>query len=343
MEYVSMTDRRQVLALALAAPFVLRSGVARASTTLKLSHQFPGGSADTGDFRDRLSRLFAAEVGRRSGGEIAIDVHANSSLIKVGTQFSAMRKGALDLSLVPLPYAGGEMPEANIALMPGLVSTYAQGLAWKHHPVGRMLSELLAAKGIVILTWIWQSGGLASRSRPVIAPDDARGMKIRGGSREMDLVLQAAGAAVLSIPSNEIYAAMHTGACDAALTSSTSLISFRLAEVSKALTSGAGASYWFMLEPLMMSKVVFDALPVRQRDILVSVGAEMELFGRVGAEADDDEVAKIYRAAGSNVQPLEASSIERWRSLARATAWKDFAGRSAASAELLRLAEDIAA
>jgi len=77
----------------------------------------------------------------------------------------------------------------------------------------------------------------------------------------MDMVLQTAGAAVLSVPSNEIYAAMQTGACDAGITSSTSLISFRLEEVAKQLTSGAAASYWFMLEPLMMSKAIFDKMP----------------------------------------------------------------------------------
>ena len=92
----------------------------------------------------------------------------------------------------------------------------------------------------MILTWVWQAGGVASRSRPIVAPEDAKGLKVRGGSREMDMVLQTAGAAVLSVPSNEIYAAMQTGACDAGITSSTSLISFRLEEVAKALTSGAG-------------------------------------------------------------------------------------------------------
>ncbi|MGL1381565.1 hypothetical protein ACSTIP_00715, partial [Vibrio parahaemolyticus] len=49
---------------------------------------------------------------------------------------------------------------------------------------------------------------------------DAKGMKVRGGSREMDLILKEAGAAVVTLPSNEIYAAMQTGAMDAAMTSS---------------------------------------------------------------------------------------------------------------------------
>jgi TRAP-type C4-dicarboxylate transport system substrate-binding protein len=127
-----MLTRRHVLVSALAAPAILRFGPAQAATTLKISHQFPGGTIDKGDFRDRLCRVFAAEVAKRSGGEITAEVYPNSSLIKTNAQFSAMRKGALDISLYPMPYAGGELPETNIGLMPGLVSTYDQGLAWHH-------------------------------------------------------------------------------------------------------------------------------------------------------------------------------------------------------------------
>ena len=253
-----MITRRHVLASAIAAPALLRFAPAQAATTLKISHQFPGGTIDKGDFRDRLTRKFAEEITKRSGGELTAEIYPNSSLIKTNAQFSAMRKGALDLSLYPLPYAGGELPETNIGLMPGLVSTYAQGMSWKTKPVGKALTDFLADKGILLISWVWQAGGVASRTRPLVAPEDAKGLKVRGGSREMDMVLQTAGAAVLSVPSNEIYAAMQTGACDAGITSSTSLISFRLEEVAKHLTSGAGASYWFMLEPLMMSKSIFE-------------------------------------------------------------------------------------
>ena len=125
-----------------------------------------------------------------------------------------MRKGALDISLYPMLYAGGELPEANIGLMPGLVTTYEQGLKWKVQPIRKALTDFLADKGI--MTWVWQAGGVASRSRPIAPPEDAKGLKVRGGSREMDMVLQTAGAAVLSVPSSELYAAMQTGACDAA-------------------------------------------------------------------------------------------------------------------------------
>jgi len=338
-----MLSRRHVLASALAAPALLRFGPAQAATTLKISHQFPGGTIDQGDFRDRLTRKFAAEVSKRSGGEIAAEVYPNSSLIKVNAQFSAMRKGALDMSLFPMPYAGGEVPETNIGLMPGLVSNYDQGLSWKTKPIGKALTDFLADKGIMLITWVWQAGGVASRSRPLIAPEDAKGLKVRGGSREMDMVLQTAGAAVLSLPSNEIYAAMQTGACDAGITSSTSLISFRLEEVSKYLTTGRGQSYWYMLEPLLMSKAIFDKLPKNQQDIILTVGADMEAFGKTGAQADDAAVAQVYEKAGAKIADLDAATVAQWRDIARDTAWKDYAAKTANAANLLKLASDVAA
>jgi TRAP-type C4-dicarboxylate transport system substrate-binding protein len=340
-----MFTRRHVIASTLAAPALLRlgTGTAKAATALKISHQFPGGTIDKGDFRDRLCRMFVQEVGKRSGGDITAEIYPNSSLIKTNAQFSAMRKGALDISLYPMPYAGGEVPETNIGLMPGLVATYEQGLKWRKEPVGKALTDFLADKGIILLTWVWQAGGVASRSRPIVAPEDAKGMKVRGGSREMDMVLQTAGASVLSVPSNEIYTAMQTGACDAGITSSTSLISFRLEEVSKALTSGAGASYWFMFEPLMMSKSVFDALPKNHQDIILAVGAELEEFGKKGAQDDDIEVAKVYEKAGAKVSPLDISIVSKWRDIARDTAWKDYGAKTATAANLLKLATDVAA
>src|SRR5262244_87252 len=337
-------SRRRVLSGALAAPALLgsaRMGSLAAAQTLKISHQFPGGTIDEGDFRDRLCRKFAAELEKRTGGEIAGQVYPNSSLMKTVAQFSALRKGALDLSLYPISYAGGEAPETNIGLMPGLVSNYKQGAAWKTSTVGQKFTSYLADKGVIIVSWIWQAGGVASRSTPVVNPQDAKGLKIRGGSREMDMVFQAAGATTLTTPSNELYAAMQTGACDAAITSSTSLISFRLEELAKSLTTGRGKSYWFMLEPLIMSKQIFDALPKNQQDVIMSLGVEMEQFGTKEAMADDERISEVYAKKGAKVFDLDEATVEKWRAIARDTAWKDYAQKTPLSAELLKLAEGI--
>jgi TRAP-type C4-dicarboxylate transport system substrate-binding protein len=337
-------SRRHVLSGVLATPRVIatwHSRPALAAQTLKISHQFPGGTITEGDFRDRLCRMFAAEVERRTNGALIGQVYPNSSLMKTVAQFSALRKGALDVSLYPVSYAGGEFAELNIGLMPGLVSSYKQGGAWKSSEVGTKFAAFLAEKGIIIIAWIWQAGGVASRTAPIVSPQDAKGLKVRGGSREMDMVLQAAGATTLSTPSNELYAAMQTGACDAAITSSTSLISFRLEEVAKSLTTGRGKSYWFMLEPLIMSKLIFDKLPKKHQDTIMALGTELEGFGTTAEMADDQKVADVYTKKGATVVDLDQATVDKWREIARGTAWKDYSAKTALSAELLKGAEDV--
>jgi TRAP-type C4-dicarboxylate transport system substrate-binding protein len=326
-------------AMSVAAPSIVRAQTPR---TLKISHQFPGGTLEQGDFRDRLCRRFAAEVEKRTNGALKFEIYPGSSLMKTNAQFSALRKGALDLSLYPLPYAGGEVHALNLGLMPCLVTTYEQGAKWKNAPIGQSLSKIAEEKGVKFISWVWQAGGIASRGKLIKLPEDVKGLKIRGGSREMDLMLAAAGGQVSTMPSNEIYLGMQTGALDAALTSSTSLISFRLEELAKALTTARVESIWFMCEPLLMSKAIFDSLSADQQKIVMDVGVEMEAFGTTEAKKDDSEVAKVYAAKGATVADLSSADLAKWRAIAEDSAWKEFAAKSSEAAELLKSARTIA-
>jgi TRAP-type transport system periplasmic protein len=325
-------------ALSFAAPNILR---AQAPRVLKISHQFPGGTVDQGDFRDRLCRRFAAAVEERTGGSLAFEIYPGSSLMKTNAQFSALRKGALDLSLYPLPYAGGEIHALNLGLMPCLVTSYSQAAKWKNAPIGQALTKIVEDKGVKFISWVWQAGGIASKSKAIKTPDDVKGIKFRGGSREMDLMLTAAGAQVSTMPSNEIYLGMQTGSLEAAMTSSTSLISFRLEELAKSLTTARGGSVWFMLEPLLMSKDIFESLSPEHQKAIMEAGQEMEWFGAVEARRDDDAVAKVYTAKGATVVDLGADDLGKWRAIAEGSAWKDFAAKSAEAAELLASAQSV--
>lgn len=334
--------RRSFLRGMAAAPSLALLGhmeFARAATELKISHQFPGGTLTEGDFRDRLCRKFAAELEKRSGGALTGVVYPGSSLMKTNAQFSSLRKGALDMTLVPLSYAGGEVQETNIGLMPGVVTSYEQGMSWKSAEIGKALTDILADKGVFVVSWVWQAGGTVSRAKPIVEPEDAKGLKVRGGSREMDMVLKAAGAAVLTLPSNEIYAAMQTGALDAAMTSSTSLISFRLEEVAKNLTTGRGKTYWFMFEPLLISRQIFEKLPKDQQTLIMTIGTEMEKFALDNAKSDDQAVANVYTKAGGKAYDMSDATVKKWQAIARDTAWKDFAAKNESCARILKLVE----
>jgi len=339
---MNKTRRSLISGIAAAPVAALTSRFAYGAQELKISHQFPGGTETEGDFRDRLCKKFAKEIAARSKGALTATVYPGSSLMKVNAQFSAVRKGALDMTLLPMSYAGGEVPELNITLLPGIVTSYEQGYAWKKNEIGKALTDLLASKGVIIVTWVWQAGGAASRAGPIINPEDVKGLKFRGGGKEMDMTAKAAGAQTLSLPSNETYAAMQTGAVDIVTTSSTSFISFRLEEVSKNLTINKnGKSYWFLLEPLLMSKIVFDKLPKDQQALIMQVGGEMEKFALEGAQADDKKVIDVYTKAGVKVHDLTDAALKKWVDVARPTAWKDFAEKSDSCAKMLKLAEQV--
>lgn len=340
---MTMTRRRLFAATAassLAAPWIAGTAQAQAKQ-LKISHQFPGGTVDTGDFRDQMCRRFAAEIAKRTNGALTAEVYPNSSLVKTVAQYSAIRRGALDLTLYPLNYAGGEVSEYNIGFMPGVVTSYEQGYAWKNAEIGKKLTALMAEKGAVLVTWLWQAGGVASRSKPIQVPDDVKGLKVRGGSREMDLMLKGAGASVVSMPSNELYAAMQTGTMDVAMTTSTSLISFRLEEIAKTLTSFRKKGFFFVFEPLLMSKQIFDSLPKDQQTAIMDVGASLEKFGLEKAKADDDEVVRVYEKAGAKTYELDQAQADLWKAVALKTSWKEYADKSASNAEFLKLSQQV--
>jgi TRAP-type C4-dicarboxylate transport system substrate-binding protein len=323
-------SRRAARCVALLSIVTLALGFASAvpaqqPRVLKLSHQFPASTGTEGDFRDQLAQKFAADVEKRTNGSLKVEVYPASSLVKTFAQFGALRKGALDMSVLPLAYGGGEVPEVNLGLMPALVTSYDQGLRWKDAPIGKEWSKLVEERGIKIVTWVWQAGGIATLAKPLVAPDDAKGVKARGGSKEMDMMLKGAGAAITNVPSNEIYSAMQSGVLDAAVTSSTSLISFRLYETGKHLTTARKNTFWYMFEPLVISKSVFDSLTKEQQQAVMDAGASLEKFALDAAKVDDVRVAEVYAKNGAKVYDMDDAAFAKWRAIAQQTAWDDFA------------------
>jgi TRAP-type C4-dicarboxylate transport system substrate-binding protein len=318
---------RALVTALISASFIAAAPTTQAAdtTVLKLSHQFPASNGADGDFRDQLAQKFAAEVAQKTGGSLKIEIYPGSSLMKAKSQFGALRKGTLDMSVLPLAYGGGEVPAVTLTLMPALVQSYEQGLRWKTAPIGAELEKILESKGIKIVTWVWQAGGIASRDKPILNPDDAKGLKIRGGDKTMDLMIQGAGGSATNLPSSEIYSAMSTGVLDAALTSSTSLISYRLNEVSKAVTTARGKSFWFMFEPVLISMDAWNRLTPDQQKVVMEVGASLEPFAVEGAKKDDKRLAEVYAASGTKVVDMDEAAFDKWLAIAKETSYKHFA------------------
>jgi TRAP-type C4-dicarboxylate transport system substrate-binding protein len=327
-------------AVALGALSVMPAALA-ATKVIKVSHQFTGGEGPEADFRHRLIVKFAQEVEKRTNGELKFQIFPSSSLIKPKGQFSAMQTGALDMTLLPLAYEGGKIPEVNLGLMPALVTSYEQGLRWKTAPIGKEMTRIIDGKGVKILTWIWQAGGIATKDKPVVNPEDAVGLKMRGAGKSLDLMLKAAGSSITNMPSSDVYNAMQTGVLDGAVTSSASLLGFRLYEVSKFVTTPRKNTFWFMFEPMLMAKSTYDRLTPAQQKIVMEVGASMEQFAIDESKKDDVRLAEVFTKAGAKAEDMDDASFAKWRELAKKTAWKDFAENTKNGQKLLDMALDV--
>lgn len=337
---MQITKRRFVGGL-LGAPLlggVSLPAAAAGPLVLKISHQFPANT----DFRDRLARKFADEVTKRTDGQITFQIYPGSSLYNPLQQFEAMSNGALDMSVYPLAYSGGKLPQTNLTLMPALIENYQQAYGWETADIGKWLVSYLAEHGVVIVTWIWQGGGVASRDKAVLVPADLKGLKTRGAGKMIELMLEAAGGSISNFASTETYNAMHSGVVDALWTSSASLMSFRLQEVAKYVTTAQKYTFWYMFEPLLMSKNTYDKLTPAQQQIVMDVGRSLQPYALDACKADDQEVADVFAKAGDHVDAMNEQQFQDWKALAKQSAWKDFAAHVKGGQKLIDMATAVA-
>jgi TRAP-type C4-dicarboxylate transport system substrate-binding protein len=75
--------------------------------------------------------------------------------------------------------------------------------------------------------------------------------------------------------------------------------------------------------------------------MVMALGNELEEFGTKEAMADDQKVADVYAKKGAKVADLDEATVEKWRAIARNSAWKDYAAKTPLSAELLKMAEAV--
>src|SRR6266498_3540913 len=227
--------------VAAAASLCAFSAVSHAQTVLKASHQFPGGK---GDARDEMVQIVARDAKAANVG-LEIQVYPGASLFKPNDQWNAMVNGQLDISSFPLDYASGKVRAFGATLMPGLVRSHDRAARLADSPFMKDVKAKIEKTGVIVLADAWLAGAVASKKGCIRKPEDIKGVKIRSAGPTFAAMWQAAGASIVSIPSNEVYNALQTGVAEATDTSSGSFVSFRIYEQVKCLTAPGDNALWF--------------------------------------------------------------------------------------------------
>src|SRR4249920_1756576 len=301
----------QAIVLALGAAF--GAGAFAAPTTLRASHQFPGGR---GDVRDEMVQIVARDA-KAANVELEVQVYPGASLFKPNEQWNALVNGQLDISSFPLDYASGKVRAFGATLMPGLVRNHERAARMNDSKFMKEIKAKIEKAGVIVLSDAWLAGAVASKKACIRTPADIRGLKIRSAGPTFAAMWQAAGASIVSVPSNEVYNALQTGVAEATDTSTGSFVSFRIYEQVKCITAPGENALWFMYEPVLMSKKSFDKLTKPQQDVLLKAGKKAEDYFAKEGKGLDDEMIKVFKDHKVEVVTLTPAEYEAWVKIAQ--------------------------
>jgi TRAP-type C4-dicarboxylate transport system substrate-binding protein len=294
---------------------------AQAQTTLRLSHQFPGGK---GDIRDDMAQLVAKEVKAANVG-LDIQIYPGAALFKPNDQWNAMVNGQLDMAVFPLDYASGKAPVFSATLMPGLIRSQDRAKRINASPFMKDIRAEIEKRGVIVLSDAWFAGGVAAKGGCVQKPDDLKGRKFRAAGPTFAGMWEAAGASIVSPPSNEIYNAFQTGVVNATDTSLSTFASMRLYEVADCLTAPGDNALWFMYQPLLMSKKSFDKLDKKQQDAVLAAGKKAQDLFESKADTINKDAIKAFEDHKAKVVTLSDADYAAWLAVAKKSSYAEFA------------------
>jgi TRAP-type C4-dicarboxylate transport system substrate-binding protein len=131
---------------------------------------------------------------------------------------------------------------------------------------------------------------------------------------------------------------MQTGVLDAANTSSSSFVSYRIYEQAACYTPPGDYALWFMYQPLLINKSTFEDLTEEQQAALTDAAAKAQAFYLEEAKKEDAESRRVFQEAGVEIADMTAEQFDAWRTLAQETSYKAFVEETPDGQALLDLA-----
>ncbi len=302
------------------AAVALTAGLAGSASAaeLRLSHQW-----STSDVRHQVAQIVADEVAA-ANVDLEIKIFASGSLFKAREQYRPLSRGQLDMTVLPLSYAGGERPEYNLTLMPGLVKNHDHAARLNYSPFMDEIQKIMAEDDVMVLVHGYLAGGFVGVDRCITKPEDVAGLQTRAAGKAFEEMLAAAGASIASMASSEIYNAMQTGVLQAVNTSSSSFVSYRIYEQVKCYTPAGDVALWFMYQPLLMNKSTYESLNDAQRAALDAAAKKAEAYYLDEAKKEDAASVEVFEKAGVEIAKMTQDEFNAWRDLAKASSYKSF-------------------
>ena len=197
------------------------------------------------------------------------------------------------------------------------------------------LFEGLPAKGVRILG-VWENGfrHITNNARPIVKPDDLKGIKLRvpGGVWRVKM-FKAYGANPSPMPFAEVYSALQSGVMDGQENPFPQIASARFQEVQKFLSL---SGHVYTPAYLVVGEDFWKKLPQDIQTALSKIAWDMGDFARAeGERLDKDLMGKL-------APPMKANEVDKDAFIKASTAiYEDFGKEVPGGAELVRLIQSL--
>ena len=243
---------------------------------------------------------FAREVETRTNGRYKIQTFYAGALGAERESVEGVQLGTLDLTLTstgPLP---NFVPEVAILDIPFLFRDYAHARAVLDGPIGQELLQKFPPKGIVALAWA-ENGfrHMTNSKRPVNAPDDLRGLKMR--TMENPIHIQAYkqfGILPTPMAFTEVFTALQQGTVDGQENPLSVITAAKLDQVQKNLTL---TGHVYSPAVFLMNKAQWDKLSPADRQAFLEAAKEAVKANRARIDEDERKAVADLRAKGMAV------------------------------------------
>jgi TRAP-type transport system periplasmic protein len=286
-----------------------------AAQQFQISH-----SAAVGNPKDTASLKFAELVKERTDGRITVDVGTSSQFGDDAESITNIRLGTIAFSANAQGATSGAVPEIGLLGLPFLFQSLEQAEAVMDGPVGDKIAAAAEKQGILVLAW-WNNGirETSNSSKPIVAPGDLAGLKIRTPPDPMTIdIFEALGASPTPMAFSELYIALQQKVVDGQENPLINIYSSKLYEVQPYISR---TNHKFEATPFLASKIVFDSLSPEDQDIIRKAAIEAgELNRKMVREQSEELYAKLQEAGVTfndvDPAPFVAATqpvYEKWR------------------------------
>ena len=227
---------KRILGLLGAASLLAAMTVSASALELKLAHYAPIDHPAT-----KAAEMMAAAVAERTNGAVTIKLYPANQLGDGNEVLEQQMKGAIDISLPTQPMLDKYGPAGDkpfgVVMLPFVFKSYQH--AW--HVLDGPFTDWVAPRfdqiGLVHLAnWEWGFRNLTNSRRPIMTPDDVKGLKIRTpGEIQLQAAMEAAGAIVTKIAFPELPMALKQGVVDGQENPLAVIYTYKLYETQKYL------------------------------------------------------------------------------------------------------------